>query len=157
GTWDRILNPVMREGGIGILPHGGARHRKNRMATLEALPPPITPAAAPTAKAAAAPAATPRQREWSPHMWVGMDFFAWLRLPVPNLFAVQGGLVYVAGAITLISMSHPLARVLQKAIWGRRISKTAIREPPIFVLGHWRTGTTHLHDLLALDERFTAP
>jgi hypothetical protein len=25
--------------------------------------------------------------------------------------------------------------------------------PPLFVLGHWRSGTTHLHNLLCLDER----
>src|SRR5260370_10822367 len=29
--------------------------------------------------------------------------------------------------------------------------------PPIFVLGHWRTGTTHLHNLLAVDQRFAYP
>ncbi|MCM2281078.1 MAG: sulfotransferase [Bdellovibrionaceae bacterium] len=28
---------------------------------------------------------------------------------------------------------------------------------PIFVLGHWRSGTTHLHNLLALDTRWTFP
>jgi hypothetical protein len=27
----------------------------------------------------------------------------------------------------------------------------AVTEPPLFVLGHWRTGTTHLHNLLAQD------
>ncbi len=25
---------------------------------------------------------------------------------------------------------------------------------PLFILGHWRSGTTHLHNLLSLDERF---
>src|SRR4029078_2717757 len=29
--------------------------------------------------------------------------------------------------------------------------------PPLFVLGHWRSGTTHLHYLLALDDRFACP
>ena len=29
--------------------------------------------------------------------------------------------------------------------------------PPLFVLGHWRSGTTHLHNLLAVDERFAFP
>ena len=30
-----------------------------------------------------------------------------------------------------------------------------LEEPPIFIIGHWRTGTTFLHELLMLDERFT--
>ena len=29
--------------------------------------------------------------------------------------------------------------------------------PPLFVLGHWRSGTTHLHYLLGLDDRFAFP
>jgi hypothetical protein len=29
--------------------------------------------------------------------------------------------------------------------------------PALFILGHWRSGTTHLHRLLALDARFVAP
>lgn len=30
-------------------------------------------------------------------------------------------------------------------------------EPPLFILGHWRTGTTLLHELLSLDERLRCP
>ena len=30
-------------------------------------------------------------------------------------------------------------------------------ERPLFVLGHWRSGTTHLHYLLGLDDRFACP
>src|SRR5689334_14232151 len=29
--------------------------------------------------------------------------------------------------------------------------------PPLFVLGHYRSGTTHLHNLLAVDRRFGFP
>jgi hypothetical protein len=29
--------------------------------------------------------------------------------------------------------------------------------PPLFLVGHWRSGTTLLHELLALDEHFAAP
>ena len=29
--------------------------------------------------------------------------------------------------------------------------------PPLFILGHWRNGTTHLHYLLGLDPRFAYP
>jgi hypothetical protein len=29
--------------------------------------------------------------------------------------------------------------------------------PPLFVLGHWRSGTTHLHYLLGCDDRFACP
>src|SRR5262249_9145153 len=41
--------------------------------------------------------------------------------------------------------------------FGRRVANTPIADPPIFIIGHWRTGTTLLHELLVLDERHTGP
>jgi hypothetical protein len=32
-----------------------------------------------------------------------------------------------------------------------------IKDAPIFIVGHWRSGTTLLHELLVLDERYTFP
>jgi hypothetical protein len=37
------------------------------------------------------------------------------------------------------------------------IRKIHIEQAPLFVIGHWRSGTTHLHNLLNLDARFTCP
>jgi hypothetical protein len=39
----------------------------------------------------------------------------------------------------------------------RDIDGVTIEHAPLFVIGHWRSGTTHLHNLLSLDERFCAP
>ena len=39
---------------------------------------------------------------------------------------------------------------------GPEIARAQIM-PPIFILGHWRSGTTHLHNLLALDAQFAYP
>ncbi len=36
-------------------------------------------------------------------------------------------------------------------IHGRRIARTPVAQPPIFILGHWRSGTTHLHNLFSHD------
>ncbi|MCG6154873.1 sulfotransferase family protein [Rubinisphaera margarita] len=38
----------------------------------------------------------------------------------------------------------------------RKLEQTEV-QPPIFVLGHWRSGTTFLHNLMTLDDRFTYP
>lgn len=47
-------------------------------------------------------------------------------------------------------------RWLQLLIFSRRIKKINFRDnPPVFVLGHWRSGTTHLHYLLTQDEQFS--
>jgi len=34
---------------------------------------------------------------------------------------------------------------------GRRIAQTPLADTPIFIIGHWRSGTTHLHNLVSQD------
>src|SRR5262249_38047339 len=96
-------------------------------------------------------------REWMPRIWEGCDFFAWLRLLVRNRFAVHPRFLYVAAIVTLVSLGHTVLRYLQEALYGGRIERTPIRRAPLFIIGHWRTGTTLLHELLILDERHTFP
>lgn len=45
---------------------------------------------------------------------------------------------------------HPInrARLLPE------LNKTTIKTPPIFIVGHWRSGTTYLHQLLTQDPEF---
>jgi len=38
----------------------------------------------------------------------------------------------------------------------KKLAETEVK-PPLFVLGHWRSGTTLLHNLLTLDDRYTYP
>ena len=82
---------------------------------------------------------------------------AWMRLLVRNHFAVGWQYLYIAVIITIVSFFHTLLRFLQGILYGRRIARTEIRAKPIFIIGHWRTGTTFLHELLILDERHTYP
>jgi hypothetical protein len=106
---------------------------------------------------AAPPLPAAKVREWAPRIWEGCDFFAWLRLLVRNRFAVHWSCWYIAVIITCVSIFHTLLRWLEEAIFGRRIRRTQITQPPIFILGHWRTGTTLLHELLVLDPRHGYP
>jgi len=99
----------------------------------------------------------PTQRKWSPHMWEGCDFFAWTKLLAKNRFAVRPGNWYVAAIASGVSFGHTVLKWLQHGQYGRRIAETKIEQPPIFIIGHWRTGTTLLHELMILDQRFTFP
>jgi LPS sulfotransferase NodH len=40
--------------------------------------------------------------------------------------------------------------------YGEEVAGTPIK-PPLFILGHWRSGTTYLHNLLATDTQFAYP
>jgi hypothetical protein len=113
--------------------------------------PKVTPPEAPVARKPT------KEPEWAPRIWNGCDFFAWLRLLARNRFKVHWSCLYIAVTVTFVTFGHTLLRWLQEAIFGRRIRKTKITQPPIFILGHWRTGTTLLHELLVLDPRHGYP
>src|SRR5437868_7570203 len=98
-----------------------------------------------------------RKQEWMPRVWQGCDFAAWLRLLVRNRFAVHWSCWYIAAIATLVTFCHSVLRYVQQGVYGRRVARTPIRESPLFIIGHWRTGTTLLHELLILDDRHTFP
>ncbi len=43
---------------------------------------------------------------------------------------------------------------LEKLKYASAISKEKMEKPPIFLVGHWRSGTTHLHNLMSRDSQF---
>ncbi len=98
-----------------------------------------------------------KPREWAPRMWQGSNFFAWLRLLARNRFAVGWRYLYIAAIVTVVSFCHMIVSWIEWAWYGRRVRRTPIREAPLFIIGHWRTGTTLLHELLILDPRHTYP
>jgi omega-hydroxy-beta-dihydromenaquinone-9 sulfotransferase len=107
---------------------------------------------------------TKPKEKWTPHLWTGCNFTSWLRLMVKGRFALGAGTplklpyyLWLAGASGTISLGHTLLGGIQQAIYGQRIRRTEFREPPIFILGHWRTGTTWLHELMMLDQRYQGP
>ncbi len=106
---------------------------------------------------AAGPTATPHPREWMPHLWQGCNLASWLRLLGRNHFAVQPPYWYIAAIATGSSVLHETLRGLQYAWFGDKIDRTPIPHAPLFIIGHWRTGTTLLHELLILDDRHTSP
>ena len=45
-------------------------------------------------------------------------------------------------------------RIYERWRYDKLVNKIEIKKPPIFILGHWRSGTTHLHNLLCQDPQF---
>jgi hypothetical protein len=105
----------------------------------------------------AGPGKPSRKPQWAPRIWEGCDFFAWVRLLARGRFAVHWSCWYIALIVTCISLFHTLLRILQDAWFGDRPQRTPIRQAPLFIIGHWRTGTTLLHELLIQDRRHTYP
>jgi hypothetical protein len=86
-----------------------------------------------------------------------MRFATWASLLHRNRFRMSPTRVpLVVTTATFMTTINSIAARMQQLIYGRRIAATRVR-PPIFILGHWRSGTTLLHELIALDDRFSFP
>ena len=94
---------------------------------------------------------------WSPRFWHGMTFGGWARLVAENRCAVSPSRLPMALLIGLVTPFNTAMGMVQRWRYGRSIRETSIERPPLFVVGHWRSGTTLLHELLVLDEQFTFP
>jgi len=113
-----------------------------------------------TASNPAPPAAASRPHAypfWAPRFWHGMGFATWFRLLARNRFAVSPSLTPMALSITGAANLNSFAGVFDRLLFGHIARATKLATPPLFVLGHWRSGTTLLHELLILDPRHTYP
>jgi omega-hydroxy-beta-dihydromenaquinone-9 sulfotransferase len=98
-----------------------------------------------------------RYPRWALRFWHGMDFFTFAKLLVRNRFAVAPVRLSMVASVTATSLLNSFSRVFDWFLFRHAIRRTKLQEPPLFVLGHWRSGTTLLHELLMLDPRHTCP
>jgi hypothetical protein len=81
----------------------------------------------------------------------------WLRFLWKHGFRVAWQRWPMAFAITLLGVFNSALAWLQCILYAGRFRAETRLEPPIFILGHWRSGTTHLHELLVHDPRLGYP
>jgi omega-hydroxy-beta-dihydromenaquinone-9 sulfotransferase len=93
----------------------------------------------------------------APRVWHGMITRVWWRLMFRNRCRVSWSRLHRAIALAFFTPINDVLGFCQHLIHGRAIRRTELAGPPIFVLGHWRSGTTLMHEILHLDDRFTSP
>jgi hypothetical protein len=87
----------------------------------------------------------------------GATFTNILRLLSQNRFKVDLiGFPRILYSIILSLSMSPL-RFYENIKFNKKIDETRIDKHPIFILGHWRTGTTYLHNLISQDKQFGFP
>lgn len=85
-----------------------------------------------------------------------MSFGDWCRTLLANRLAVSWRHRRRAFRVTARSILNSYYRRRERREFGDTIDAMAV-PAPLFVLGHWRSGTTLVHNLLACDPRFAAP
>jgi hypothetical protein len=79
--------------------------------------------------------------------------FASLKTLIRAMLANGVDRQYLPKALGILwtSFSTFYFRVWEHIKYNKKIEQTEIKEPPIFILGHWRSGTTYLHNLMTQD------
>jgi hypothetical protein len=83
----------------------------------------------------------------------GVRCLDWWKLLAENRFRVSPRFWPRAALLTASSPFNSAFAFLESALHGRGIEAAQVREP-LFLLGGWRSGTTHLHNLIGIDHRF---
>ncbi|MGC8604260.1 MAG: sulfotransferase family protein [Desulfomonilaceae bacterium] len=87
----------------------------------------------------------------------GMPLGSLMKVIAGNDFIVDtrylGRMAYLIG----IGVFNSVLGFCERFFDGEEINGIELKHSPLFILGHWRSGTTHLHNLLSLDEDFSSP
>ncbi len=94
---------------------------------------------------------------WSPRFWHGMPLPIWVGLLNEHRWRVSPSRLGLLSTITTATAFNTLNGWLSDARFRRQLQAAEIRDDPLFIIGHWRSGTTLLHELMMLDERFFCP
>lgn len=112
---------------------------------------PETPAPSPTRAALNRPS-----RQGLCCVWHGLNWSGWNQVrKIAGPFPPENR--WRRHSIAVQSLLNSWHEFWENVLFGRQIERTEITHPPLFVLGHWRSGTTLLHNLLALDPQITYP
>jgi hypothetical protein len=107
-----------------------------------------------------APSPTPQMNPygfWAARIWQGMTAKTWARLALRHHAAFSPSRWGLALTTTAASLFNSTMQGVERLRYGQQVARYQLEQPPVFILGHWRSGTTLLHELLVLDERHFYP
>jgi hypothetical protein len=82
---------------------------------------------------------------------------SWLGLLARNGLRIHPAKYAMTVLVSGCSAFNSAAAALQFAALRNRIASTRLTAPPVFIVGHWRSGTTLMHELMSLDPRWASP
>ena len=85
------------------------------------------------------------------HPFIFGSFWSWIKLLWQNR-SIDRKFIPRALFVTLASLLTSPLRIYESLRFGRTVKKTVVHPSPIFIIGHWRSGTTHLHNILVRDK-----
>lgn len=98
------------------------------------------------------------QKRWSTDQLItGIETKDWLQLLAQNGYKVDATYLHRMAWVGGMSLPATVLGRIEDARFGRQLATQEIDPEPLFVIGHWRSGTTHLHNLLGRLPEHTYP
>ena len=88
---------------------------------------------------------------------IGLTSSQLMTLVSKNLSLLQPNNYGALLKLSFLAMRNSIYMRKEKTAFAEKIEKTEIKRSPLFILGHWRSGTTLLHRLLSKDPQFAYP
>lgn len=92
-----------------------------------------------------------------PKFWHGMTFPVLMSLLIKNGFQVSPSRLNILLTSLIITPINSCLASLTRLKYAARLRKVTPDPAPIFIIGHWRCGTTYLHELMMLDPSLFTP
>ena len=86
-----------------------------------------------------------------------MSTRGYLRLLKENKFRIHPARYPMTALVGGCSLVNSALNRIQRAFYTQKLQQTNIDKPPVFIIGHWRSGTTLVHELVSLDQQFAFP
>jgi len=81
----------------------------------------------------------------------GSTLVNWIQVLIENKFRINWRYLPKALYVTIMILATTPLRIIEKSKYEKKFQDIKI-EKPIFIIGHWRSGTTFLHYLLGKDK-----
>jgi len=94
---------------------------------------------------------------YAPRFWHGMLPKTWFKLIANSGFRIHPTRFPLAFGVTATTPFNAVLAAMHKIIFAKKLESAEMQGPPVFIVGHWRSGTTLLHELMVKDERLSSP
>ena len=81
----------------------------------------------------------------------GTSFVNWIKILIDNKFKVDWQFIPKALYVSIMVLAATPLRYFERRKYDKKINDIVIKAP-IFIIGHWRSGTTFMHYLLGKDK-----
>ena len=97
------------------------------------------------------------ERKRRPQVIPGMTLGTLMKVLARNGFRVDPDCVGRLANLVALGVLNSIYGSCETFFNSKDIDAVEIKQHPLFIIGHWRSGTTHLHNLLSLDDNFNCP